>query len=582
MKRIIRNSVMMITMLTAIAANAQQWGLYTLYAPSNSSTAYLIDTADTPVTYKTWTFSSSKKTGYSTYLVQGDTLVRTYSYTASGGMTGGGVTGAVQKVLWNGTVVWDYQYNSSTYTLHHDICPLKNGNVLMIAYELKAAADATQAGASSATSIKSEKIMEVHPTGATTGTVVWEWKLWDHLCQNYNASKDNYVTSIVNNPQLMNINIGTSSDRFHMNGIDYNEALDQIVVSMHMTNEIYVIDHSTSTAEAATHAGGNSGMGGDFLYRWGKPSNYGATGTTIFNVIHDAHWVPSDNPNYPNYLCAFNNKGGTGSRSAFTIVNPPYNGNNYSLTLGQAYTPATYNYQYTSAYTANDMGNSQQLPNGNVLMCVPGMGSGYIFEVNAAGTTLWSKTATSPHAYRYSLCYVRGPVAASGISAVTACTGDQITLSSSATSVTETSPNYAYSWSSAPAGYSSSSQNPVITAGAAGIYRYTVTVTNTSIGCSDTASVLLTVNNCSGQQEILTETQLPVIYPNPTNGIISLGTENYNGAWNVKVTDMTGRIIIDKNNVNTVDLSAFSDGIYFIDLRLDNSRSVTQKIILSK
>ena len=301
------------TSLFVTKLQAQQWGYYTLYATKNGTQAFLCDTNGT--TEHTWTFLSSKKSAYSAYLVPGDTLVRTYSYTAAGGMSGGGVTGAVQKVTWDGTVVWDFQYNSSTYTLHHDICPLANGNVLMIAYELKSAAEATQAGASSSVSIKAEKIIEVKPTGATTGTIVWEWHLWDHLCQNYSAGVDNYVTSIIDNPQLLNINYLNASnpdqsDRWHMNGIDYNPALDQIVVSMHFMNSVFIIDHSTTTAEAAGHTGGNSGKGGDFLYRWGNPASYGASGTADFNVVHDAHWVPSDNPNYPSYLAAYNNKGG--------------------------------------------------------------------------------------------------------------------------------------------------------------------------------------------------------------------------------------------------------------------------------
>lgn len=62
-----------------------------------------------------------------------------------------------------------------------------------------------------------------------------------------------------------------------MNGIDYNPVLDQIALSTHNLNEWYIIDHSTTTAEAATSSGGNSGKGGDLLYRWGNPAAYQAT-----------------------------------------------------------------------------------------------------------------------------------------------------------------------------------------------------------------------------------------------------------------------------------------------------------------
>jgi len=58
----------------------------------------------------------------------------------------------------------------------------------------------------------------------------------------------------------------------HMNSIDYNADLDQVMLSVRGSSELWVIDHSTTTAEAASHSGGNSGMGGDLMYRWGSNS----------------------------------------------------------------------------------------------------------------------------------------------------------------------------------------------------------------------------------------------------------------------------------------------------------------------
>ncbi|NCA80451.1 MAG: hypothetical protein EOM76_09765, partial [Sphingobacteriia bacterium] len=300
--------LILLGILLLLKMDAQQWGLYTLYAPKSSNKAYLIDTNDTPATYKTWTFETSKKTAYSTYMIFGDTIVRSYSINNSV-FNGGGTSGGVQKVDWNNNVTWDFTHSSTTYCLHHEICPMPNGNVLMISYELKTAAQLTQAGSSTSltTGIWSEKLIEVQPTGPTTGDIVWEWHLWDHLCQNNNATKDNYVTSIPDNKHLMNLNYKTTKDWWHMNGIDYNEELDLIAISSHNMNEVYIIDHSTTTAQAAGHSGGRCGKGGDFLYRWGNPAAYGLTGTTNFNVVHDAHFVPSDNPNYPSYFCAYNN-----------------------------------------------------------------------------------------------------------------------------------------------------------------------------------------------------------------------------------------------------------------------------------
>jgi hypothetical protein len=105
-----------------------------------------------------------------------------------------------------------------TYCSHHDICGLPNGNVLLIAYELKTPTEVSAAGCNQSITMWPDKIVEIMPTGPTTGSVVWEWHIWDHLVQNVDANKANYQSSIVAHPELLNINYSTQKDWMHMNG----------------------------------------------------------------------------------------------------------------------------------------------------------------------------------------------------------------------------------------------------------------------------------------------------------------------------------------------------------------------------
>lgn len=408
MKQINKCAATIILSLTITAGLAQSWGDYTLYSIQNSQAAYLININNT--VYHTWSFSSSNKTGYSLYLLPGGELLRTVRYTPNS-FTGGGQTGKLQKVAWDGTILWDFVYSTSTYSMHHDICPMPNGNVLLICYESKTAAQATQAGSSQNIVIWSEKIVEVKQTGLTTGEVVWEWHLWDHLVQNLYPTKDNYETTIVNHPDRININYKTSKDWIHMNGIDYNPILDQITFSSHNLNEIYIIDHSTTTAEAASASGGNSGKGGRILYRWGNPAAYQATGTTIFNVVHDARWIPETAPN-AGRLVAYNNKGIATPKSTVDQFMPPRIEYLYSINPGSAYSPATFDERHIcNGYSSNQSG-SQSLPNGNMLISMAM--SGLMYEINPSGTTIWTKqvSGTIAKSYRYNACYVSNPAPA--------------------------------------------------------------------------------------------------------------------------------------------------------------------------
>jgi hypothetical protein len=396
-----RHSVLVTILVVAlpISVRAQAFQGYTLYSQNRNT--YLMNMNNQTV--KTWTHARSG--AYSCYLMPDGILWRTSTSSVAGQIGGGGATGIVEKVAWDGTQLWQYTYASSQYRMHHDICPMPNGNVLFITWEVKTAAQALQAGRRTATAIWPDAIFEIQPVGSNGGNVVWEWHAWDHLIQDFDPTKDNYGV-VADHPELFDINMGsTGTDWMHMNGLSYNPRFDQIAISSHNLNEVYVIDHSTTTQEARGHTGGRSGRGGDILYRWGRPANYRAPGAQVFNVVHCAYWVPYGLPGEGN-LMAFNNRNGTGASMIVELVLPVDSAGRYTWTPGTAYAPASPAWSYSATgFYANHLGGVQRLPNGNTLIAQST--SARLFEVTTAGTVVWSFQGTGEiiRTQRYPLNY---------------------------------------------------------------------------------------------------------------------------------------------------------------------------------
>ncbi len=362
---------------------------YTLFNPNGAKTTYLIDMNGNTV--HTW--YNSYGGGYAVYLLENGNILRPASI-FNAYLHGGAAAGLVQEIDWDGNVVWEFEYSGTTYLSHHDIEPLSNGNVLLIAWEVKAAAEAVASGRNLNRDIWPDHLIEVKPTGSSGGEIVWEWHAWDHMIQEYDSTKANYGVT-ADHPELLDINIGGSSsgpgggnEWLHINGISYNSTLDQIVISSHFTDEFYVIDHSTTTEEAAGHTGGNSGKGGDILYRWGSPQNYDAPGTKEFDVIHCSLWIPEGLPGAGNIM-VFNNGEGQKYSEVVEIIAPFDASGNYTLSSGSAYEPAqpTWTYSNGMSFYSNHLGSCQRLPNGNTL--ISESTSGYLFEVTASGEIVW-------------------------------------------------------------------------------------------------------------------------------------------------------------------------------------------------
>jgi hypothetical protein len=540
---------------------AQKYNGYTLVSVMNSSAATLYDTNQN--VFKTWT-GLPAQTGYSSYIMPGGYLVRSAKATGVSFM-GGPICGKIQKHDYSGALVWDFIYSTTSYVTHHDICPLPNGNVLAIAYERRTATEVSAAGGNNAIEMWPDKIVEIEPTGPTTGNVVWEWKAWDHLMQNVNPAKSNYVTTLADHPGKLNINYKQTKDWIHMNGLDYNPILDQIAFSSHNLNEIYIIDHSTTTAEAATNAGGNSGKGGDILYRWGNPVAYGASGTAVLNVTHDAHWIREGMPN-AGRLVAFNNKGVSSTQSAVDYVITPASGYTYTITPGAAFSPSTYTSRIAcNGYTSN-MGNSYELPNGNTLICIAT--SGKVYEINAAGTQLWSKTFSGsvPQSFMYDSCYLFNTPPS--IPVITVNGND---LSSSAATT--------YQWYQ-NGSLISGATNQQYTPTSSGIFVVRITDAN---GCvfqysKGQAFTYVAPNGLVDEPNAMDI----LIYPNPGTGIFNVHLpETFGSNVRISIIDHYGRMIKQLNYTQQMNLSDLPNGIYSLMIRSEKSTSF-KKITLMR
>jgi hypothetical protein len=363
------------------------------------------------------------------------------------------------------------------------------------------------------------------PDGNGGAEIVWEWHIWDHLCQDNDASMPNYTAAISDHPELIDINMiqqmggpggggPEGGDWFHVNGVDYNEDLDQICFSSRFASEIYIIDHSTTTEEAASHMGGNSGMGGDLLYRWGNPSNYGMSAArTIPNAVHDVRWITDDGRPNGGYLQIFNNSGVSNNQSAIDGIETPFDAETgtYTLNTGEAYGPSTYTTRYACAYSASGQSSSDRMSNGNVYVNASSGqgGAGVMYEVNTDGEIIWGPyNAQTQKGFRYE-CDHPGIIALESFM-------NSSTSSCFTSSVSEIDASF-------------------------------------------------------------------LIYPNPTHGIVSieLGTLNQNYTT-FTVTTITGQTIYSElmNNRSRIqfDLEGYPEGMYFVNVTNGKGQMISQRI----
>ena len=412
---------------------------YTLFAPLTSKTIYLMD-LEGEIVHR---WECGEWSGSPYLLDDGHLLFCAQEADAPGTFQGGGIGGRLVKIDWEANVVWTHAVADEYQVQHHDIEPMPNGNLLLIIWEHRYPEDVIEFGRDpehvGEQGLWPDAILELEPVGADEAKIVWEWHAWDHLIQDFDPERRNYG-SVPAHPELIDINADhrdrpalteeervkqaaveaqmralgyaggdedeeddgdaaddggsdKGADWLHSNGIDYHPEYDLIVISTPQLSEFWVIDHSTSTRQAASHRGGRWGKGGDLLFRWGNPRNYGAGQDSDRKLFyqHDPEWI-LDGPAGELRLTIFNNgRGRAGgdfsSVDEFVLPFDPEQG--FVREPGKPFGPAepVWSYSDQGNFFSSFISGAHRLPNGNTFICSGAPGR--MLEVTPEGEIVW-------------------------------------------------------------------------------------------------------------------------------------------------------------------------------------------------
>ncbi len=351
--------------------------------------------------------------GYSCYLLENGDLLRTAQVPSSVKCPANAMPqqGAINRIDPFGKLVWRYVLADDSLMLHHDMKPMSNGNIIACSFVAKtkpqliaAGVDTTVLGRGRMATkfMLAEKIIEIKPKAPEGGDIVWEWNILDHIVHADSQASQHpelFSGSIV--PNLF------AGQWVHLNGIDYNARTDEIVFSSRIFSECYVIDHGTTTQQAAGHTGGPRGKGGDLLYRWGKAANYGMTDDYTLECLHSTTWIPEGYPG-AGHICFFHNSSMAVAKSEVIEITPPSDGNgNFQHTAGQAFGPSqpTWKFCPEEAFYSPYMSSAMRMPNGNTIVHEAYPQSGGMMMMGETDSTtnsmIWEVTQTNQVVWKY-------------------------------------------------------------------------------------------------------------------------------------------------------------------------------------
>lgn len=268
-------------------------------------------------------------------------------------------------------------FNVTLTDFHHDVEPLPNGHLLVMANTLKSV---TLTGASSPTTVLGDVVIDLDPNW----NPVWIWNEFDHLDVN-------------RHPYMF-------PDWTHSNAIIYSSDDGNFVVSIRHQNWLVKVNYANGTGDGSIIW--RLGEGGDFTLM-----NNGAVDTNPadwFYAQHGPSFVGTSNAGIFNLILMDNGDdrefaagvtcGAAGAPACLYSTVPEMHLNESTMTANlifhQILSPTLYN---------NFGGNAEVLQNSNVEYDLCGVGSNAdVFEVtpNSHAQTVWQLQSEGTNLYR--------------------------------------------------------------------------------------------------------------------------------------------------------------------------------------
>lgn len=291
---------------------------------------------------------------------------------------------------WEGEIVVEIPRPDPLLKFVYDIIKLTNGNYLVNCRRSVSKSDLDLLGWDNSLGVPNimDGIVEINPEGE----IVWEWNIADHLIQDEYLDLDTYGV-VSDHPERMDVQAVSSFDwafgeAFMFNGFDYNEQLDQIIISARKANEIIIIDHSTTTEEAASSMGGRYGRGGDLLFRWGNPSNYVSAedGDHYLHFQHNPNWIKYGE--YAESIIVYSNNLDSESSSEIFILSPVIDSDGSYVMMDSLFLPRIPDRVISSSNISSDYtSGAVVMPNGNIFITVGQ--EDRLIEVDESDTPVW-------------------------------------------------------------------------------------------------------------------------------------------------------------------------------------------------